>query len=149
MKSAVAAAAAPMMPAGLASALPYSAQTYAKAADIARGGAYLSATFLKFRLGLDDGASNAIARRLAADGLVGDAGRNGLLYSKAFFAEHAKIAKLASKTLAPAKAARKAIDIPEALEDVLEDEIGEAETDTAKVESAPSDLIGEEETHEV
>lgn len=145
MKSVAAAAATPMLPAKLASAAPVSAAAYAKATEIARNGAYLSSTYLKFALGLDDVGSRDVVRRLVADGLVGEDSKNGLIFSKVFFSEHAKIVKLAMKASVSSQAG---VETGEGMLDKAGDLILENEPDDLDVADEASDAPDPSETAE-
>ena len=134
MKSAIAAAATPMLPALPGGAMAVQAETYAKAVKVANGGAFLSAKYLEFYLRVDAGTSKAIVQRLVHEGILGKSGMNGLMLSKSFFKEHGKILAASAKvgeTGARAQPvlekARNVVFDDEALAEDMPQELAEAE----------------------
>lgn len=104
MKAALAAGATPMVPGGLVKALALPAADYAKAMKIAKGTAWVSPTYIKHALGLDDGGALRVVQRLQTEGLLGQVGKNGLFYSKTFFSEHARIVASTTRAVASSRA---------------------------------------------
>lgn len=96
LKTAMASAAVPMIPGGIAKAAPYSPAQYARAVKIASGGAFLSAKYLEFYFGVTASASEAMVKRLVSDGILSSGGIKGVMFSKAFNASRTPVvAKLA------------------------------------------------------
>lgn len=108
MQTLAAAATAPLVPGGLFRGARVSPAVYAKAVSFSSGGAYFTSNFLQTKLGLSDAARKIVVSRLKADGLVGDMGQSGLMFSRTFHAKHIKAAlttaKAAAETVAPAQA---------------------------------------------
>ena len=103
MKSAAAMAATPMMPTGLANALPVSAAQYAKAIEVANKWAYTTAYYLKITLKVDDAASEAVLEQLQIDGILGPKGSSGLCLASRFNTlESGSVAKGISRISKPA-----------------------------------------------
>jgi len=85
IKTIAAAASAPLMPANMLNASPLGTGIYTKAVGLTQSSACLSSSFLKNTLGLDDSKLKILVSRLETDGLVGQAGNSGLLFSKNCF----------------------------------------------------------------
>ena len=111
LKSAAAAAALPALPSGAFAGSSVSAAHYARAAEIARNSAYMSASYLKYILKVPEETARAVIGQLEVNGLVGRAGANGVATSKCFLLECDKVfakAAKAAKTAQVAKAAASA-----------------------------------------
>lgn len=129
IKSLAAAASTPIIPVGMLQSAKIPASLYASAVTFASSGAYFSANYLKSTLGLDDAVGKAVVSRLKQDGLVGDMGRSGVMFSKTFYAKHIE---LAAKAVSTAGSAQLKADVLEKVKDVI------------SVESSGDDLQAEQ-----
>ena len=151
----MAASASPLMPANILSGSPLGLGTYEKAVGLTKSSACLSSNFLKETLGLDETGLNALVKRLSSDGLVGQAGNSGMLFSKNCFpvrkATILPSAKLLEKTNADPKNAelsrpKRSSQIPESTDQagstqpdqMLEgDETSSQKEDTMSLQTPP------------
>lgn len=92
MKSVAATAAVPLVPAGIANALPVSAAQYAKAVEAANRWAYISVGNLKRMLMVDDATSARLIAQLQTNGVLGATGKNGVALTRKYALAHAQIA---------------------------------------------------------
>ncbi len=132
MKSAAAAATAPIVPLALSNALPVTAAQYAKAQDVAKNWAHVSAGNLKYVLGVDDAASQRVIAMLQKDGVLGATGPNGLNLSHKFAREHARIVAKAFEAVKPLKIAKRPSDLLDKVETALREDACDAEPPQAE-----------------
>ena len=114
--SLAAAASTPLLPAGVLPVAKIPASLYASAVSFVSGGAYFSATYLKSSLGLDDALGKAVVSRLKQEGLVGDVGRSGVMFSKTYYAKHIE---LAAKAVGTVTSTQVKADLVEKVKDVV------------------------------
>jgi len=134
MKTAAAAAAVPLVPGAAFSAVH--AEAYARAVKVAEGGAFLSAKFLEYYLRIDKGLSEAFVQRMTREGILGKSGMNGLMLSKSFFKEHAKIAAISAKIGPPgARGLDRSEVMKKARDVVLEEPEDEVEAELVEPDS--------------
>lgn len=104
IKSIAAVASAPLVPFGFLKGEAFSSSVYENAVNFVSNGAHFSAKGLKSALGLDDAAGEILVSRLKADGLVGDMGRSGLMFSKSFYPKHIVLAAPAAQAVTTVQA---------------------------------------------
>jgi hypothetical protein len=111
LQSIAAAAGTPLMPAGLLGTSAVSAEHYARAVAYVASDACFAPTNLLSTLGLNGETGRAVMAQLKIDGLIGEMGNTGLMYSKTMYAKQAKIAAAALRELSAANTTGKPSDI--------------------------------------
>ena len=121
IKSIAAAASSPLLPVGVLKGAQLSPSLYANAVTFASSDAYFSAKYLKSSLGLDDKIGEMVLSRLKEDGLVGDMGRSGLMFSKTFYSKHIELAAHALQSASRAQSDAKTTDLMDRLKETGSD----------------------------
>lgn len=101
IKSAAAAAAAPLMPASVAKAFSMSSAHYTNALRAATQYSFVSATTLQYVLGTDAETTERIISQLKLEGVLGDTAPNGMIESRKFVSMSARLATQAIRLKAP------------------------------------------------
>ena len=150
IKTAAAAAAAPLVPAGALSSAQVSPAIYGRALALISGGVYFTPQYLKNTLGLSDAAGHAVIDRLKAERLLGEVGKTGMMFSRSFYLEQAKIAARAvgASAARPGAAAAKPMDIVEKASDFAADALGADDAELELGDGAAADTLGAGDTSE-
>lgn len=133
IRTATAAAATPMVPGGLTKFLPASGSLVERALTAITGTGYISASYLRYKLGITEDASSQLLAELQANGMLGPTELGGIMRSAPFWNEHAKIVASVAKISAavpPLNQAKKATDVGKAIMDAAHDDLSRNQNQT-------------------
>jgi hypothetical protein len=107
------------MPAGLLGTAQVSSAHYARAVAYVASDTCFAPTNLLSTLGLNGETGRAVMAQLKIDGLIGEMGNTGLMYSKTVYAKQAQIAAAALRELSAANTSGKPSDIIQKAQDKI------------------------------
>jgi hypothetical protein len=121
LQSAAAAVGAPLIPAPLLRGAAVSPAIYARAITYASSDEYFSPNHLLSTLGIEGTKGDAVLSQLKLDGLIGEMGNTGLMYSKPVYNKQAKIAAKALHDAYTANAGNKPADLIKQAQDKVKE----------------------------
>jgi len=126
IKSVAATAAIPALPAAaMGGASTVSPALYSKAVGLISEGVYFTPKYVTAKLGLSDALGKTLLAQLKSQRLVGEVGKTGMIFSRAYYVKHAAVAAQAINLSQGAKAASKPVDLTQEARKVLADDASE------------------------